>query len=233
MTTVPAREFDAVLFDWCGTLVAYPTLEERLRLALEQVGRHADQVTVGAHAAAIRGTDRDPALAVLEAGCDLSAENHRHAKLTRFDRAGLDAQLAGALEATYGDLSTYQPYPEVPAVISHLTGAGVEVVVVSDFHVDLRPHFESIGVLPQISGFALSCEVGAVKPASAMFEAALDHVHADPARCLMVGDNPGPDAGAAFLGITSLILPFLRSGRPPLLDRVTRLVLGAHDPSSG
>lgn len=58
-----------------------------------------------------------------------------------------------------------------------------------------------------------------------MFRAALDMVDVVPKRCLMVGDNPRPDTGAASLGITTLILPLQRAPRPPLLERVLSLVL--------
>ncbi len=101
----------------------------------------------------------------------------------------------------------------------------MKLAVVSDFHVDLRPHLESLGLLDLISGFALSCEIGTTKPDPAMFRAALDMVAVPPECCLMVGDNPRPDTGAIALGIATLILPLQRTPRPPLLKRVVSLVL--------
>lgn len=222
---VRSRAYDAVLFDWCGTLVGYRWVEDRVAMALATLGR--DVVVAAELAERIRAVPADPELSAAEAGCDLSAEHHRRAKLARYERADLDEELAVALEATYGDLTTYDPYPEVPDVIVELTDGGCEVVIVSDFHVDLRPHFERLGVLDRIAGFAISCEVGATKPAPEMFEAALAHVDADPGRCLMVGDNPGPDTGAVALGITTLIVPFVGEGRPELIRQVPRLVFDA------
>lgn len=101
----------------------------------------------------------------------------------------------------------------------------MKIAIVSDFHVDLRPHLNSLGLLDSIAGFALSCDVGATKAHPAMFEAALTAVDVPAKRCLMVGDNPKPDTGATALGITTLILPLQRAPRPPLLNRVLDLVL--------
>ncbi len=100
------------------------------------------------------------------------------------------------------------------------------MVIVSDFHVDLRPFFADLGLLDLLIGFALSFEVGAVKPDPVMFEHALALVDASPERCLMVGDNPRPDCGAAALGIATLVLPVRHDhDRPPLLRHVESLVL--------
>ena len=103
---------------------------------------------------------------------------------------------------------------------------GVKIAIVSDFHTDLRPHLGSLGLIDLISGFALSCEIGVTKPDPQMFTAALEIVDVAPERCLMVGDNPKPDTGAAALGITTLILPLQRDPRPPLLESIPTLVLG-------
>jgi FMN phosphatase YigB (HAD superfamily) len=63
-------------------------------------------------------------------------------------------------------------------VIAALHRAGIEIAIVSDFHVDLRPFFADLGLLDSISGFAISCEVGAVKPDRRMFDAALSTITA-------------------------------------------------------
>ena len=99
----------------------------------------------------------------------------------------------------------------------------IEIAIVSDFHVDLRPYFASLGILDYSSGFAISYEVGAVKPDRRMFDAALNAITSPAHRCLMMGDNLGPDTGAAALGITTLIVPVERVDRPALLHRITAL----------
>jgi len=157
--------------------------------------------------------------------CDLSAANHAETKLLICELAGIDLELALEIERSFGDLATYLTYPEVVDVVTLLAKSGLKIAVVSDFHVDLRPHLDSLGLLDHITGFALSCEVGAIKPDRAMFEAALAMVDAPAERCLMVGDNPLPDTGAVALGMTTLILPLQRAPRPPLLNRVLDLAL--------
>jgi HAD superfamily hydrolase (TIGR01509 family) len=216
--------FDAVLFDWCGTLVGYPDEETRIRPALEALGRPSDVATVGLIAQAIRIAESDPRAIEADRRCDLSAASHAESKRVLFEVAGIDHELGAAIERTYGDLATYTTYPEVVDVFNQLADHGIEIAIVSDFHVDLRPYFAALGLLDRVAGFAISYEVGVTKPHAAMFEAALATISAPPERCLMVGDNPRPDCGAAALGITTLILPVPKGPRPPLLDRVTSLV---------
>jgi len=219
------RVFDAVLFDWCGTLVEYPTDEDRFRSVLQQMRRPHDPTSVAGLVAAYQEAERCPEAVEADRYCDLSAENHRDTKLLICELASIDRALAEELERSFGDIATYPTYPEVVDVITTLAANDVKVAIVSDFHVDLRPHLDSLGIGDLISGFALSYEVGAIKPDAKMFRAALDLVNVPPERCLMVGDNPRPDTGAASLGIATLILPLKRAPRPPLLNRVLSLTL--------
>jgi HAD superfamily hydrolase (TIGR01509 family) len=223
--TTPRRVFDAVLFDWCGTLVEYPTKEDRFRPILERLGRPHDADTVTKLATAVREAEPHPDVVVADGRCDLSAANHAATKLLLYELAGIDGELAAEIERSYGDLTTYRTYPEVVDVMTTLHRSGVEVAIVSDFHVDIRPHFDSLGILDCIAGFAISNEVGVTKPHKRMFDAALATITAKADRCLMVGDNPRADCGAAALGMATLILPFKRDPRPPLLERVVSLVL--------
>jgi len=223
--SAPARSFDAVLFDWCGTLVEYPLDEDRFRPILTRLGRPDGDDAVAELVAAFHEAESHPRAIESDTRCDLSAANHAETKLLICELAGIDLALAHEIERSFGDIATYPTYPEVVDVVTSLAESGLKIAVVSDFHVDLRPHLDSLGLLDHIGGFALSCEVGAIKPDSAMFEAALAMVDAPAERCLMVGDNPLPDTGGAALGITTLILPLQRAPRPPLLNRVLDLVL--------
>ncbi|MGI9598170.1 MAG: HAD family hydrolase [Acidimicrobiales bacterium] len=218
------RAFDAVLFDWCGTLVGYPTEEERFRPILRRLGRPADEGDVSSLAEAYRAAETHPDAVEADRRCDLSAADHARTKRVICELAGIDAELAVAIERSFADLGTYRTYDEAVDVITALAAADVEIAIVSDFHVDLRPHLDSIGLLGHISGFAISCEVGATKPDRRMFETALGFLRSPPSRCLMVGDNPRPDCGAVDLGIATLILPVPPPPRPPLLERVLSLV---------
>lgn len=214
-----------MLFDWCGTLVEYPTTGDRFRRVLERMGRPHDDTSVVDLVAAYQRARRRPMAIESDRRCDLSVENHRETKLLICDTAGFDREFSVELEQSFADFDTYPTYPETVDVIRALAAGGVRIAIVSDFHVDLRPHLDSLGLSELISGFALSCEIGVTKPDPSMFRAALEMVDVAPDRCLMVGDNPAPDTGAAALGIATLILPVQRNPRPPLLERVLSMVL--------
>ncbi len=217
------RSFDAVMFDWCGTLVEYPTKEERFQPILERLGRPHDEGAVSQLAAAFRGAEQHRDVLKSDERCDLSAANHAETKLLICRIAGIDEELAIEIERSYGDLDNYRTYPEVVDVINTLHNNGVKIAIVSDYHVDIRPYFDSLGILELIAGFAISYEVGVTKPHRQMFDTALKALSVPAERCLMVGDNPQPDCGASALGITTLILPLQRAPRPRLLERVIAL----------
>ena len=192
---------------------------------LERLGRPHDRQSVVELAQAFATAQEHPDAIESDRHCDLSAANHEEAELLVCKLAGIDDELAAAIEQSYADLTTYRTYPEVVDVITTLHHYDIEIAIVSDFHVDLRPYFASLGILDYISGFAISYEVGAVKPDRRMFDAALKKITSPAHRCLMVGDNPGPDTGAAAVGITTLIIPVERVDRPTLLHRVTALAV--------
>ncbi len=221
------RSFDAVLFDWCGTLVEYPKTEDRFRPVLKHLGRSYDEASVAELVAAFEEAEQHPAAVESDKRCDLSPENHRETKLLICKLAGIDTELAVELERSYGNFETYRTYPEVVDVFTALASSGVRIAIISDFHIDLRPHLASLELSDLISGFVLSCEMGTTKPDPAMFRAALDIFDVTADRCLMVGDNPRPDSGAVAVGITTLIVPLQRHPRPRLLERVLSLVLTA------
>ena len=78
------------------------------------------------------------------------------------------------------------------------------------------------GLADKLDGVVLSYEVGAVKPQPEIFARALDLLDIPAAEVLMVGDSWRDDAGAAALGIRTLILPRTNGPRHGL-DLVLRL----------
>ena len=87
--------------------------------------------------------------------------------------------------------------------------------------VDLRPILQRAGLA--VDAVVLSYEVGSVKPDRGIFEHALALLGATPDESLMVGDSWRDDAGAAALGIRTLLLP-RTTGRTHGLAAVLRLL---------
>jgi HAD superfamily hydrolase (TIGR01509 family) len=83
--------------------------------------------------------------------------------------------------------------------------------------------YPTLGLLQHLDACVLSYEVGAAKPAPAIFRAASAAVDTDPAATLMVGDHPSADGGATALGIRTLLLPMSPPGAPHGLDAVLAL----------
>jgi HAD superfamily hydrolase (TIGR01493 family) len=80
-------------------------------------------------------------------------------------------------EQLYGrliDPRAWTPYPDCEAVLNLLAAQGVSVGVVSNIAFDLRPAFVARGWDPLIQAYALSFEVGAIKPDPAIFRGVLE-----------------------------------------------------------
>ncbi len=71
--------------------------------------------------------------------------------------------------------------------------------------------------------YSLSFELGAQKPDPAVFTRTLDALGVRAEDALMVGDRSRPDGGAVEVGITTLLLPQLRSVQDRRLHTVLRL----------
>ena len=69
---------------------------------------------------------------------------------------------------------------------------------------------EREGLAQYIDGLVLSCEVGSVKPDTAIFQASLDSIDSTAAQTLMVGDSGHDDVGGTALGMRTLVLPRTR-----------------------
>ena len=217
--------FDAVLFDWSGTLVHDPRPADRLRRASEIVGRETSIDTVGAILAALDVARVMPEVEAALRDEDTSAERHRTGNMSSFERAGLDLELAEALYAFDSDADNRPLYHDAAETLAALQSRGVKIAVVSDIHLDIRVLLDSQGVAGFIDACVLSFEHGCQKPDPRMFLTALELLDVAADHALMVGDRASHDGGAANVGIATFILP-----PPPAvvgargLDAVTRLV---------
>jgi HAD superfamily hydrolase (TIGR01509 family) len=199
-----SRPFDAVLFDWRGTLVHDPPYEWWLREAARRLGRQGDLASL---VEALHGAAAHPDVVAGEQTCDCSPDGHRAWSMSWFARAGLDDELAECLYALDFDAGCHPFYPDAARVVRALHDADVRIALVSDIHLDLRPEFAAAGLAECFDAFVLSFEHGVQKPDRAMFEIALRELDVEAERALMVGDRASHDGGAAAVGITTLVLP--------------------------
>ena len=212
--------FEAVLLDWRGTLACMPTPEEWAGRALSLLGRDADDAP-----GVVALLDAVPAIERLWApGLDANAQKHRLAYLEVFRDAGLDDDLAVAMYEVESDVTQTMFADDAVPVMRQLAEAGLKIAIISDIHVDLRPAFAAAGAEHLVDAFVLSFEVGVQKPDQGIFALALTALSVQPQHALMVGDRAAYDAGGLALGITTLLLPPLRSVKDCRLHRVLSAV---------
>ena len=133
----------------------------------------------------------------------------------------VDAVLADAL---YSTLTTHwDAYDDAVPVLKALRDKGVRLALLSNVGYDLRPSLARLGLDDLVDGVVLSCELGVVKPATAIFQRALDLLGTPASQTLMVGDAWQDDGAAAALGVRTLILP-RTEGPVHGLELVLRLV---------
>jgi FMN phosphatase YigB (HAD superfamily) len=202
-----SNRFDAVLFDWRGTLVHDPGHTWWITRALQRLGRPSPEAEVTALVDAVRRAEQLPDHRAADQWLDTSAALHREATLGLYADSGLDPELADALYLLDFDPASHPYYPDALDVLSTIHAWGATIVIVSDIHFDLRAEFAAQGMDALIDGFVLSFEHGVQKPDGRMFELALDVAGVRAADALMVGDRATHDGGAAAIGITTLILP--------------------------
>lgn len=197
---------DAVLFDFSGTLFRFTERDEWFTDLHDEAGADIDLHT---QAELIRrmtqpvGLPADlPAQARLAwEQRDLDPAQHRRAYLAMLRRSGLS--VPGHAESLYErvlDPASWEPYPDTIEVLTGLSRNGIRIGVVSNIAFDLRAVLARHGVGDLVDCYALSYEVGAVKPDRRLFQAALDGLGVDAAQTLMVGDSEEADGGARALG---------------------------------
>ena len=216
-----------VLFDWRGTLVADPPDEWWVTTALERLGRN--RADAPAIAAALDAASRTPEVAERMHNLDCSASQHRAATMLWFRTAGLDDDFAAVLYTLDFEPENHPFFPDVADTLRALHARGIATSVVSDIHFDLRPEFEAAGLGQLIDSYVLSFEHGVQKPDAEIFRIAADSLAMHPDELLMVGDRSSHDGGAVAFGITTLLVPPLRTADVPRnLGVVLSMVGQAH-----
>ncbi|WP_024805407.1 HAD family hydrolase [Nocardia sp. BMG51109] len=131
---------------------------------------------------------------------DLSPELHREAYMQVLLKSGVAQPQADRLYAWMVDPLAWTPYPDTGAVLKSLDAQGIPVAVVSNIAFDVRPSFAANGWESDVALYALSYEIGAMKPDPRIFEWTLDRMGVAPEAALMVGDSRENDGGATALG---------------------------------
>jgi HAD superfamily hydrolase (TIGR01509 family) len=195
---------DAVLFDYSGTLFRLEEDESwfhGIEVDKREVDGHV-QAELMRRLTAPTGRSVKMTSEAHEAWVnrDLEPHLHREAYLHVLRESGLADHHAEALYERVIDPSSWTPYPDTAAVLQGLHRQGIKTAVVSNIAFDVRPAFAALGVADCVDEFVLSFEVGAIKPAAAIFETALSRLGVDASRALMIGDSDEADGGARNVG---------------------------------
>lgn len=220
----------AVLFDFSGTLFRFEARDDWFDGLHDE---HGSPLHVDTQAELIRrmtqpvgvpdavlGDDR-----IAWENRDLDPAQHRRAYLAMLRESGLTVpEHAASLYERVLDANSWEPFADTVEVLTRLHEAGVPVGVVSNIAFDLRTVLRRHGVENLVGAYALSFEVGAIKPDPAIFHAALDALEVAPGAALMLGDSDIADGGAVELGCAfELVHDVPVEQRPTaLLDAVRR-----------
>jgi len=209
---IVAEPIKGVVFDFHATLVDARDPDSWITAAQQLLGVPAKGATVPGTAEFDRLSEHlhrvwDHAVAIdPNAERDLSLARHREV----FGQAmsllpDVDADLIEALYTVMPDQWT--AFDDALPVLRELKARGIRTVVLSNTGIDIHDWLRKAGITDVIDGLVLSYEVGVVKPQPEIFQLALEALDVPATAALMVGDSWHADAGAAALGIRTLILP--------------------------
>lgn len=205
----------AVLLDALGTLLwlepPAPALRDWLR------ARHGIEVAEAAADRAMAAEISYYRAHVLDGG-DRAALDDLRSRCAAVMVEALGEEAAGlgpeeAREALLGALR-FRPYPDAHGALERLRGAGMRLVVVSNWDVSLHDRLAETGIAERVDGAVASAEVGAAKPHPAVFARALAVAGVPERAAVHVGDSLHEDVeGARAAGIEPILL--CRAGDPP------------------
>ena len=205
----PPQPILGVIFDLHSTLVDQGSADEWLDSALVRAPTHLSPQERNTLVDFLDLVWENARVHDPDSRRDLDPALHRavfHALID--DGPGIGRPLADALYATM--LDTWHAYSDAVPTLIALQEMGIRVGLISNVGVSIRPVLEREGLLDHFDGITLSCEVGCVKPDSRIFQKAADAIGCVPATVLMVGDSGKDDAGAAHIGMRTLLLPRTR-----------------------
>ena len=224
---------DAVIFDWGGTLTAWPALDfhaESLALAHAVIESDLDSTV---HAEALHRANQV-----------VWGRSRDHQQSATVADLFTEAGLAHDPELLTHYREFWEPHthtdPDVAPLLSRLRLDGVKVGVLSNTLWPRAWHeefFKRDGVLDLIDGAVYTSEIPWTKPSPEAFRAAVEAVREeDPRACVFVGDRLFDDIwGASQLGMRTILVPHSdipveqlghTEGRP---DEVVQRLAHVHD----
>ncbi len=140
-----------------------------------------------------------------------------------------DDEVPGLGAAIYGgmhDPLQWKPYATTAATLARIHDAGVQIAIVSNTGWNIRTVLAAHQLDRFVSAYVLSYEIGAVKPAQAIFDVACNALGLTAPDCLMVGDDARADSGAVSAGLRVLLVPAHQPGADNGVDAAARIVTG-------
>jgi putative hydrolase of the HAD superfamily len=203
-----AAPLRAILLDALGTLVDLaPPWEQFVRLLGERHGidiavddaRRALLAEMGYYrAACIRAGDAKK-LAVLRAECAGIVANELGGDVAALAPATLVKLLLDSLH--------FSAYADVVSALRRWREDGLRLVVVSNWDVSLHEVLRDVGLRELLDGVVSSAEIGAAKPAPAIFAAGLELAGCRADEAIHIGDSISEDVvGARGAGIEAVLL---------------------------
>ncbi|MFC4337525.1 HAD family hydrolase [Salininema proteolyticum] len=225
--------FDAVFFDFQGTLATVEPLVRAVSLASESCGEAIEPLRAMVLADAIGaqgwvGSGSPPRVRPHFAGAwsdrDLDADSHRMAYTELAGQAhGVSEDLAQALYDRLASPEGWVAFADAASTLMTLKAQGFPIALVSNVGFDVRPIATRLGLDRFVDEWVLSYEVGYCKPDEKIFYAACHQLGVDPKRVLMVGDSVA-DAGAVRIGARAYLLGEADPGGIVGLGAVLKLV---------
>lgn len=202
--------FEAVLFDYHTTLVDGGDAAAWLRQAAQRAGQAEPEQRAAALSMLTHvwehATELDP-----DTTRDLSPADHHRVFVELLQQSRDLGQVSWTdelIEALYQTMEEqWHVYADTLPTLATLRQAGMKIAVVSNVGIDIRPLIKAQGIAEHLDATVMSYQVGSVKPAAAIFQAALAELGVSAESALMVGDSYRADGGAATVGIRTLILP--------------------------
>lgn len=205
--TPPATAFDAVVFDFFGTLTPATPVEiwrdyaartaEPLGIPAERwfraLGESAPERFTGALGPA------EQMYAALAERCGATPAPEALAEAVAIRRAT--------------QRILFETRPETLPLLAALRARGLRIAVVSDCTIELAEAWPGLPVSEAVDFAVFSCVVGLRKPDPGLFRRAAEGLGVEPARCLYVGDGGGQELfGSSAFGMTAVHLDVAEPG---------------------